>query len=103
MYFLLLLVQTVESGQLSRYSDGLQVRRPGFDSRQGPDFSLLHRIETGYRAHPASYPMGTWGSFPGVMGPGREAEHSPQSSVEVKNGGAVHPLTHVFMAQCLIH
>jgi hypothetical protein len=34
---------------------------------------------------PASYPMGTGGSFPGVKRPGREADHSPPSSAEVKN------------------
>jgi hypothetical protein len=26
---------------------------------------LLHRVQTGPGAHPASYPMGTGGSFPG--------------------------------------
>jgi hypothetical protein len=29
---------------------------------------------------------------PGVKRPGREADHSPPSSAEVKNGGAIHPL-----------
>jgi hypothetical protein len=29
------------------------------------DFSLFQCFETGSRAHPASYPMGTRGSFPG--------------------------------------
>jgi hypothetical protein len=29
------------------------------------DFSLLHSIQTGTWAHPASCPMGTGGSFPG--------------------------------------
>jgi hypothetical protein len=28
--------------------------------------------------------MGTMGSFPGVKRPGREADHSPPSSAEVK-------------------
>jgi hypothetical protein len=28
------------------------------------DFSLLHSIQTGFVAHPASYPMGTGSSFP---------------------------------------
>jgi hypothetical protein len=31
---------------------------------------------------------------PGVKRPGREADHSPQSSSEVKNGGAISPLPH---------
>jgi hypothetical protein len=45
---------------------GLQVGRPGFDSRQGQrHFSLRHRIQNGSGTHPTSYPIGTGGSFPG--------------------------------------
>jgi hypothetical protein len=29
------------------------------------NFSLHHRVQTGSGAHSTSYPMGTWGSFPG--------------------------------------
>jgi hypothetical protein len=29
------------------------------------EFSLLHNVQTDTGAHPASYPMGTGGSFPG--------------------------------------
>jgi hypothetical protein len=29
------------------------------------NFSLHHRVQNGSGAHPASYPMGTSGSFPG--------------------------------------
>jgi hypothetical protein len=29
------------------------------------NFSLHHRVQDGSGAHPASYPMGTGGSFPG--------------------------------------
>jgi hypothetical protein len=49
--------------------------------------------------HPTSYPMGTKGSFPGVKRPGREADHSPQTSTEVKKTW-VYTSTppHVFMA-----
>jgi hypothetical protein len=38
--------------------------------------------------------MGIAGSFSGVKlkRPGREADHSPSSSAEVKNGGAIPPL-----------
>jgi hypothetical protein len=50
-------------GQLDRYSDRLQAGWLGFGSWQGQDFSLLHSINTGSRAHPASYPVGTVGSF----------------------------------------
>jgi hypothetical protein len=31
------------------------------------NFSLRHRIQTGSGAHPASYPIGTGGSLPGVQ------------------------------------
>jgi hypothetical protein len=78
--------------QFSRYSDGLRAGRPGFDSRQGQDLSLLHSVQTGPEAHPASYPMGTGGSFPGVKQQGREADHSPPCNAEVENGEAIPPL-----------
>jgi hypothetical protein len=48
------------------------------------NFSLHHRVQNGSGVHPASYPTGTRGSFPGGKGPGREADHSPPSSAEVK-------------------
>jgi hypothetical protein len=76
----------------SRYSDELRAGRPGFDSRQGQDFSRLHNVQTGSGAHPATYPMGTGAIFPGVKRQGREADHSPTSSAEVKNGGAIPPI-----------
>jgi hypothetical protein len=31
---------------------------------KGKSFSLFHRVQTGSEANPASYPTGTWGSFP---------------------------------------
>jgi hypothetical protein len=40
--------------------------------------TLLHIVQTGSGAHPASFPMSTGGSFPGVKLPGREADTSPQ-------------------------
>jgi hypothetical protein len=36
----------------------------------------------------------------GVKWPGREADHSPLSSAELKNGGAIPPPPYVFMALC---
>jgi hypothetical protein len=48
------------------------------------NFSLHHRVQNGSEAHPASYPMGTRGFFPGGKAAGREADHSPPSSTEVK-------------------
>jgi hypothetical protein len=57
--------------------------RVRFPAKAG-NFSLHHRVQTGSGAHPASYPMGSRGSFPGVKRPGSEADNSPPSSSEVK-------------------
>jgi hypothetical protein len=57
-----------------------------------------HRVQTGSGTHPASYPVGTKRSFPGVKRPGREADHSLPSSTafttwcRVKNTGTTLPL-----------
>jgi hypothetical protein len=48
-----------QSGYLSQYSDGLWAGELGFGSWQGQDSSLLHSVQIGPGAHPASYPMGT--------------------------------------------
>jgi hypothetical protein len=53
----------MESGKLSRYSDALRVGRAGFDSWE--DKTFLHSVQTGSGVHPASYQIGTGGSFPG--------------------------------------
>jgi hypothetical protein len=58
------------------------------------DVSLLHSIQTGSGFHPASYPVGTGGSFPGVKRPRLEADHSSSFSAEVNNGGAMTSLPH---------
>jgi hypothetical protein len=43
-------------------------------------------VHTSSEAHPVSYPMGTGGLFLGGKAlPGRDADHSPPSGVEVKN------------------
>jgi hypothetical protein len=44
-----------------------------FKSRQGQEFSPLHVVQIGSGAHPASYTMGTGGSFPG----GKKVNHTP--------------------------
>jgi hypothetical protein len=54
----------------------------------GPSQPLLQLV-------PGALPMG-------VKGPGHEADHISPSRAEVKNGGAIPPLPHVFMAKCLI-
>jgi hypothetical protein len=38
----------------------------GSISRQEQDFSLLHSVQNGSGAQPASYPVDSGGSFPGV-------------------------------------
>jgi hypothetical protein len=48
------------------------------------NFALHHRLQTGSGAHPASYPMGTGSLSVKVKLQGREADHSPPSSAEVK-------------------
>jgi hypothetical protein len=75
----------------------MQAGWPGFDSQQGQDFSPHHRAPTGSVPHPASYPkvqeeISSW-----VKQQGLEASNSLPSSAEVKNAGAIPPLSHVFM------
>jgi hypothetical protein len=41
-------------------------------------------VQTGSGVHPTSYKMGTGGSFPRLKRQGREADHSPPISAEVK-------------------
>jgi hypothetical protein len=50
-------------GYPSQYSDRLWAWWPGFYSRQGISFSLLHSVQTGFGC-PPSYSVGTGGSFP---------------------------------------
>jgi hypothetical protein len=56
---------------------------PGIESWWGA--RIFAHVQTGPWAHPASCTMGT-GSFPGVIRPGRGAEHPPPSSAGVTNG-----------------
>jgi hypothetical protein len=46
------------------------------------DFSLLHRVQTGSGAHPASYTIGTGGSFPGDKAAGAWSDW--QSIIKVR-------------------
>jgi hypothetical protein len=70
----------------SRGSSGSIVSDYGLDDRAieirsptgAEDFSSSPYVQTGSGAHPASYPMGTGGSFPGGKArPGRDADRSP--------------------------
>jgi hypothetical protein len=55
----------------------IEVRSP----TEAEDFSSSPCVQTGSGAHPASYPMGNGGLFPGGKAqPGRGADHSPPSS-----------------------
>jgi hypothetical protein len=58
----------------------------GFELESGWDqeFSLLHVVQIGSGAHPASYPWVRGALSPVVKRPGREADHSPATSAEVK-------------------
>jgi hypothetical protein len=81
----------------------LRARRPELDSRQELGFYSFHRVHTCSGAHPASYVMGTAGSFSGVKQPWREDYHSPPSSFQVKNAWSYHFIPpYVFMAWCLV-
>jgi hypothetical protein len=52
--------------------------------------------------HPASYPMGTGGSFPGVKAVGCEADHSPHLVPKSKNAwSCISTPQHIFMVWCL--
>ena len=58
----------------------LRAGRSGIESRCGRDFPP---VQTGPGARPVSCTMGT-GSFPRVKRPGRDGDHPPLSSAEVK-------------------
>jgi hypothetical protein len=81
-----------ESGQLSQYSNELQL---GFDSQHGQDFSLLPAsiLALGSTQPPIQCVLGV--IFPEVKWMRCEADHLPPSSVKVKNGGVIPPLPHM--------
>jgi hypothetical protein len=61
---------------------------------EAENFSSSLCAQTGSGAHPASCTMGTGGHFPGGKArPGRDADHSPPSSAEVKNESELHLLS----------
>jgi hypothetical protein len=61
----------------------IEVRSP----REAVDFSSDLCVETGSGAHPASCTIGTGGPFSGGKSQlERDADHSPPSNAEVKNG-----------------
>jgi hypothetical protein len=63
------------------------------------NFTLHQRVQKSSGAHPASYSMGTGVPSLGAKRPGREADHSPPSSAEVKNAWKYTSIPqYVFMA-----
>jgi hypothetical protein len=75
---------------------GLWTERLGFDSGQGQEmflFSIMFR-----RVLKLNLPPITWMSgalYPGIKQSRGEVDHSPPTSVEVKNGGTIHSLSHM--------
>jgi hypothetical protein len=60
----------------------IEVRCPG----EAKDFYSNLCVQAGSGAHPSSCTMGTGGPSPGGKArPGRDTDHSPLSSAEVKN------------------
>jgi hypothetical protein len=59
--------------------------KPGFGSRQGRVFPLLHSVQNGSGTDPTSSQTGT----------GDKAYHSLSFSAEDKNGGVLSPLPHM--------
>jgi hypothetical protein len=82
---------------------GFKVELPGWSPRD------LHYIEIESAdfidtfASLASDPMDTGGDFPVAKRPGREADHSPPSSVEVKNSGPIPPLPHICLHEIVLN
>jgi hypothetical protein len=75
-----MLAQSVQRLDYRLDDRGSRIRFPAGAGK----FSPHHRAQNSSGAHPASYPMCTRCSFPGVKRPGRESDHSPSSSAEVK-------------------
>jgi hypothetical protein len=77
----------------SRYSDGLRIRCPGFDSQQGKEV-FLYAIASIPDLGP-THPRIQWvpgAPFPGLRGRGVKLTTELKSSAEVKSGGALPPL-----------
>jgi hypothetical protein len=84
----------VRGGHVQIYCIAILVSDYGLDDRAigvrfpagAKDFSSNLCVQTGSEAHPASCTMGSGGPIPRAKArPGRDADHSPPSSAEVKN------------------
>jgi hypothetical protein len=83
MFYLIIVSRDSSVGIALSYGLDDRGSRVPFPAEAG-DFSLHHRVQNGSGAHLASYPMGTRTLSLGVKRPGREADHSPPPSSEVK-------------------
>jgi hypothetical protein len=63
---------------------GWKSERSEFESQFGQQFSLLQIVQNSSGVYPTSYAMDIGSSFLGVERPGREVDHSPLASAEVK-------------------
>jgi hypothetical protein len=72
--------------------------------RGAGNFLLHHHVQTYSGTHPGSYQMGRGELYSlRVKRPGREANHSPPSSADVKNAWIfTSTCLYVFMARCLV-
>jgi hypothetical protein len=71
IYFVRVFVKSRDSSFGIVLGYGLDDRGSRFRFPAGAgNFSLHHRVQNGTGAHPASYPMGTTGSFPGSKAAG---------------------------------
>jgi hypothetical protein len=86
-YTILLYISTRE--ELSRCNDGLRAGRSGFDSWQRQDIFLFTLSTPTLESTQPPIPWVHGALSPEVKLPELEADHSPPSSAEVKNGGAV--------------
>jgi hypothetical protein len=64
----------------------------------GQEYLLLHVVQTGSGAYPASYPMDTGALSLGVKRPGREVDQSSPTSAEVNKTVYTSTPPYVFMA-----
>jgi hypothetical protein len=84
-------------------SNFLKTFHMGSFSAEAGNFSLHRRVQNGSGDLPASYPVGKVAISLGLKRPGREADHSSPSRVEVKNTCRYTSTPpYVFMAWCLV-
>jgi hypothetical protein len=89
----------LRSRHCNSYLDFRRAGRSRFPSQRGARDLSLHSVQTVSGAHPAAYPIGTWrSSSPPPPRWGGKAAWSMKLNIrfsaEVKNGGAIPPLTH---------